>query len=120
MTINELMSALRQFVTERNWEEFHTPKNLTMALAAEVGELLEIFQWDSGDEDLMEDPEMRAKVEGEFADVFLYLLSFANATGIDPLRVAEAKLRANERRFTHERSRELADDRFRDRILGRD
>ena len=114
------MSALRQFVAERKWEKFHTPKNLTMALAAEVGELMEIFQWDSGNENRMEDPEMRTKVEGEFADVFLYLLHFANATGIDPLQVAEEKLRANERRFTRERSRELAGDLFREHILRRE
>ena len=122
MTFEELMLRLNEFVVDRNWSEFHTPKNLLMALSAEVGELMEIFQWDN-DQSQMEklnDPEMRAKIEGEFADALLYLLHFANATSIDVQAVAHTKLSENERRFTRERARELSRDRFREHILSRD
>ncbi len=95
-----LRLELREFARERDWEQFHNPKNLAMALAGEVGELLEIFQWLTPEQaaEAMESARA-ADVENELADVAIYLLRLADVLDVDLLEVAHAKLERNRVRF---------------------
>jgi NTP pyrophosphatase (non-canonical NTP hydrolase) len=106
-TVNELKSRILAFVRERDWEQFHAPKNLSMALAAEAGELMEHFLWASAEESraVVLDPAKRAKIGEELADVVIYALEFANATGLDVAASIEAKMAANARKYPVEKSR---------------
>ena len=101
MDIIALQRRLREFAQARDWEQFHTPKNLAMALAAEAGELLEIFQWltdeqasavTGRDEDLQ-------LVREELADILIYLVRMADVVQIDLEDAVRGKLRDNERRY---------------------
>ena len=85
----------------RDWEQYHTPKNLAMALAGEVGELLACFQWLTPDESahLMADPSAAAAVESELADVLQYLIRLADVLGVDLAEAVRNKARINETRF---------------------
>jgi dCTP diphosphatase len=98
--IEDLQHRIRAFARERDWEQFHTPKNLAMALAGEVGELVEIFQWLTPDEAGAVMESTRAgDVEDELADVAIYLLRLADVLGIDVLDVTSRKLERNHDRF---------------------
>ena len=96
-TTAELKTRLLAFVRERDWEQFHAPKNLSMALAAEAGELMEHFLWATPEQShaIVQDPVKRAKIAEELADVVIYALEFANATGLDVAAAIEAKMAAN-------------------------
>jgi dCTP diphosphatase len=85
MSIETLQDQLRQFAAERDWEQFHTPKNLVMALTGEAGELTEIFQWLTPEESaaVMADPGRATAVRDELADVLAYLLRLADVLGVD-------------------------------------
>ena len=73
MDIKKIQQRLEKFAKDRNWEQFHTPKNLTMALSVEVAELVEIFQWsNSGGLDEIKDLDTRKKIEEEIADIFIW------------------------------------------------
>lgn len=89
----ELVGRLREATRERGWEQYHTPKNLAMALAGEAGELLAEFQWLTPEESLrvMESPEKAEAVRSELADVFSYLLELADVLGVDLIEAAHAK-----------------------------
>jgi NTP pyrophosphatase (non-canonical NTP hydrolase) len=99
--IGELAARLREFAAVREWEQFHTPKNLAMALAGEVGELLAELQWltPEASATVMTDPEAGARVRSELADVFIYLTRLADVLGVDLLEAADAKLDEGERRY---------------------
>ncbi|GAA4390880.1 nucleotide pyrophosphohydrolase [Actinomadura verrucosospora] len=99
--IDTLAEHLKTFATERDWGQFHTPKNLAMALAGETGELLAEFQWLTPAESaaIMEDGEAGSRVRAELADVFLYVVRLADVLGIDLIRSAHEKLEANARRY---------------------
>ncbi|MGA6209302.1 nucleotide pyrophosphohydrolase [Nocardia testacea] len=107
MAILRLQALIAQFSAEREWERFHTPKNLVMALTGEVGELSELFQWLTTEESatVVQDPARRMRVEEEIADVFIYLLRLADVLDVDLAAAVEAKLRANEERYPVEVSR---------------
>lgn len=92
--LDELVVRLREFAQARDWEQFHTPKNLAMALAGEAGELLAEFQWLTPGESasVMADPEAAFKVRSELADVFNYLLRLADVLGIDLVQASQTKL----------------------------
>lgn len=98
--IEELQELLRDFARERDWEQFHTPKNLAMALAAEAGELLEPFQWLTPEEasTVMEGPRA-SDVEDELADVAIYLLRLADVLGVSVAESIRAKVSRNEHRY---------------------
>lgn len=100
-TIDSVRDRLRDFAAARDWGQFHTPKNLAMALAAEVGELLAEMQWltDGQVHERLSAPETRGEIEEEFADVFLYLVQLADVCGVDLIQVAHAKIMRNEDRF---------------------
>ena len=99
--IEALTVRLREFVASRDWERFHTPKNLAMALAGETGELLAELQWLTPEESaqVMGDEEAGARVRSEVADVAIYLFQLADSLGIDIIEAAHAKLDESERRY---------------------
>jgi NTP pyrophosphatase (non-canonical NTP hydrolase) len=99
--IEELSGRLREFVAARDWERFHTPKNLAMALAGEVGELVAELQWLTPEEsaEVMADPDAGARVRSEVGDVVLYLVRLADALGIDLVEAGHAKLDESARRY---------------------
>ncbi len=99
--IEELTATIREFARERDWERFHTPKNLAMALSVEVAELVELFQWLTPEESsaLVDTPEGRAAIEDEIADIAIYLLRLADVLGVDVAAVTAAKIGRNASRF---------------------
>ena len=103
----KLAMALRSFAAERDWNQFHTPKNLATALSVESAELLELFQWSRGQKNWSEvaDPSIRARVEDELADILLYLIRFADKAEIDLQAIAERKIAANAEKYPAERFR---------------
>ncbi len=107
-TLQDLSRAVHAFADERDWHRFHAPKNIASALAVEAAELLEPFQWLSEQQSRELTTEQRAAVEGEMADVLLYLVQLGNVLGIDPVAAAQAKLRLNAQRFPVPRVRDAA------------
>ncbi len=100
-----LRARLRDFVAERDWDQFHNPKNLAMALSAEAGELVEHFQWLTPEQSANLPPGTRAEVELEVADVLLFLLRLCDKLDIDPVRAAARKLDLNASRYPVEKAR---------------
>jgi dCTP diphosphatase len=108
MIDNERLAlALRSFAAERDWDQFHTPKNLATSLSVEAAELLELFQWSRGQKgwDEIAVPSLRAKIEDELADVLLAVIRFADKAGIDLQAVAERKLARNAAKYPPEKFR---------------
>lgn len=101
VTLEDLIQRLRDFAAARDWEPYHTPKNLVMALSGEVGELTSLFQWLTPDEAKAwrDDPTLEANVLDEIADVTLYLVRLADVLGLDLFAAANAKIDRNELRF---------------------
>lgn len=106
-TLAKLKTKVLAFARERDWEQFHAPKNLSMALAAEAGELMEHFLWGTPEESRVQvrEKKLRTKVEEELADVVIYALEFANMTGIDVAAAIESKMAANARKYPVEKAR---------------
>ena len=103
--MDELIQAIRAFNQERDWERFHTPKNLAMALCVEAGEIVEQFQWLTQEESDHLSPETLNRVRDEIGDVLIYLLNLADRLGIDPLQAARDKLDQNREKYPAERVR---------------
>ncbi|GIF14897.1 nucleotide pyrophosphohydrolase [Actinoplanes teichomyceticus] len=105
--IAELTSHVRAFARDRDWEQFHTPKNLAMALAGEVGELLAELQWLTPEQSaqVMADPRLGPRVRAEIGDVTVYLVRLADVLGIDLVQAATDKLAEAGRRYTVEAAR---------------
>ncbi|WP_176507988.1 MULTISPECIES: nucleotide pyrophosphohydrolase [Pseudomonas] len=105
-----LAQALEQFAADRNWAQFHSPKNLVMALSGEVGELNEIFQWLSEDasKSAAHNPDTAQAVEEELADVLMYLVRLASVLGVDLDAAAQRKLRLNGEKYPVEKARNTA------------
>jgi NTP pyrophosphatase (non-canonical NTP hydrolase) len=103
-SIAELTERVRAFAEERHWEPFHTPKNLAMALAGEVGELLAELQWLTPEQSaaVMADEKLGPRVRAEIGDVTIYLTRLADVLGIDLVQVAMDKLAESGRRYTVE------------------
>jgi dCTP diphosphatase len=97
--LEHLRDALRVFAGEREWDRYHSPKNLAMALCVEAAELLEQFQWLTEAESAEPDVQCRAAVEEELADVLIYLVRLADRLGVDLIAAASAKLEANEKKY---------------------
>jgi NTP pyrophosphatase (non-canonical NTP hydrolase) len=100
-SLRDLAHILQTFARARDWEQYHTPKNLAMALAGETGELLACFQWLTPDESasIMQDPPSAAAVESELADVLQYLIRLADILEVDLAEAVRTKVRLNESRF---------------------
>ena len=107
--LQALQKALREFAHERDWEQFHSPKNLATALSVEAAELLEHFQWLTDEQSRTLDDAKRTAVGEELADVLLYLLQLADKLDIDPLQAAERKLRLNAQKYPADRARGRSD-----------
>jgi len=95
------------FAQERDWEQFHSPKNLSMAISAEAAELMEHFLWQSPEASRsdMDIEKLRAKVEEELADVFIFAIQFANVTGMDIAAIIEAKIKRNAEKYPVEKAK---------------
>jgi NTP pyrophosphatase (non-canonical NTP hydrolase) len=100
-TLADLRQCVAEFVAARDWEQFHTPKNLSIAIAIEAAELMEHFQWLTVEQAMVavRDEAKRATVADELADVLIYGISLANALDVDVSKVVLAKLERNEQRF---------------------
>lgn len=104
-SLDELNATLLAFARERDWEQFHSPKNLSMALAGEAGELLEHFQWLSEQQSVSLDADKRDAVALELADILIYLVRLAERLDIDLLDAAHRKIAINQARYPAEHVR---------------
>jgi len=104
-TIGELQEQVRRFAHARDWEQFHTPKNLAMALAVEAAELLEHFQWATPAESAQLTARKKLAVAQEIADVLIYLLRLSDVLGINALAAAVSKMTVNARKYPVSRAR---------------
>jgi NTP pyrophosphatase (non-canonical NTP hydrolase) len=106
-TIGQLRQLVDQFVAERDWQQFHTPKNLAMALAIEAAELMEHFQWLDAREatEIAQDDVRRSQVAEELADVICYALAMANALGIEVGQAVRQKMLKNAQKYPREQYR---------------
>ena len=105
--LDDLKHKIKSFICERDWEQFHAPKNLAVALSVEASELLEIFQWKENDEELTE-KEQQA-LSHEIGDVLIYLLELADKFDIDPLQAAHHKLERNKKKYPADQVRGKAE-----------
>ena len=103
--LQPLTQALRTFATDRDWAQFHTPKNLACALSVEAAELLEHFQWLTDAQSQALSPDQTQQVGAEAADVFLYLLQLCDKLGIDLMAAAQLKLVANAQKYPVDKAR---------------
>jgi dCTP diphosphatase len=107
--MSEALRALQQrlaaFAAARDWDQFHSPKNLAMALSVEAAELVEEFQWLTEEQSKVLDAERHERVRLELADVFIYLLRIADKLDVDLMRAAEDKIAHNERKYPADRVR---------------
>jgi dCTP diphosphatase len=104
-SLTTLDARLLAFARERDWEQFHSPKNLSMALAGECGELLEHFQWLTEAQSAALAPEKRREVAHELADILIYLIRLCQRLDIDPIAAAYEKIAINEARYPAHRVR---------------
>jgi len=109
--LEALTNDLREFVAEREWGQFHDPKNLAMAVASEAGELLAEYRWVANTEadHLTKDPDRRAKISGEAADVGIALFLFCDRIGVDLLEAIRIKMKTNSQNYPVSRSKGRAE-----------
>lgn len=107
-SVADLRNLVAQFVTERNWQQFHAPKNLSMSLAIEAAELMEHFQWIGVEESrqLKNDPQTLAEIGEELADVLAYALALANELDVDVATIMQDKMAKNARKYPAEEFRD--------------
>jgi len=98
-TIQELTERILRFRDARNWKKYHTPKNLALSIAIELGELYELLQWKSDEEILSKIEELRPKIEEEIADVAIYLFLLANELNVDLEKAISNKIKKNEEKY---------------------
>lgn len=104
-SLEALKSKLQAFVDERDWAQFHSPKNLAMAMIVEAAELVEHFQWDTLEESHELTAEKREKVSHELADTFVYLMRISQVLGIDLIQAANDKIALNAKKYPAEKAR---------------
>jgi NTP pyrophosphatase (non-canonical NTP hydrolase) len=107
-SVTNLAVKLRTFASEREWDQFHSPKNLTMALSVEVSELMEHFQWLTEEQSFALSPKKLQQVEEEIGDVLIYLTRLADKLGIDMLEAATKKLEVNRAKYPADKVRGTA------------
>ena len=105
----ELIKRIRAFNSERDWDQYHSPKNLAMALAAEAAEVLELLQWSTEEESRDLSGQRLEALREEIGDVMIYLTMLADKTGTDALEAALTKLEANREKYPVERARGNSD-----------
>ena len=101
LTLKDLKSKVENFVNERDWEQFHEPKNLAMSISIEAAELMEIFQWSSNDESskIMDTKDLRIHAMDEVADILVYTIAFCNRNNIDISEAILSKLKKNKIKY---------------------
>ena len=100
MNIKEIQEKLSKFAEERDWDQFHSPKNLVMALTSEVGELNELFQWlTEGQSSIKDDSSKTDEIRQEIADIFIYLLRLADKLDIDIEEAIREKIEINAKKY---------------------
>ena len=106
LNLDVIKEKLKQFSKERDWEQYHSPKNLAMALSVEVAELVEIFQWsnDGGIKEV-EDEQTRKEIEEEIADIFNYLIKFVDLMDLDLEKISLEKIQKNDEKYPVEKSK---------------
>ncbi len=97
--MEDLRGAIGAFIAERDWQQFHSPKNLAMALSVEASEILEHFQWLTEEQSRNLPPEKLAEVREEIGDVMIYLTELAEKLDVDPVEAAKAKLEINRQKY---------------------
>ena len=105
MNIEELQKKIASFAKERDWEQFHTPKNLACALSVESSELLEIFQWMSRDEEENLSSETKQRISEEISDIFVYLVRLADVLNIDLEKSITQKMQQNAEKYPADKVR---------------
>lgn len=107
--MDELIRRLRDFVRERDWEQFHSPKNLAMALSVEIAEIVEMFQWMTEGQSRNLSSDKLARLREEVGDVMIYLTSLADKFGINPIEAAMEKIEKNNRKYPAEKVKGKSD-----------
>ena len=109
-TVDHLKSQVKRFIADRDWDQFHDPKNVSMALASEVGELLDLFRWVRSEDSfrVLEDEETFNAVRMEIADIAMFLVDFASICKIDLSTAIDEKMQINAARYPIEESRGIA------------
>jgi NTP pyrophosphatase (non-canonical NTP hydrolase) len=107
--LSELRDRLREFAAVRDWDQFHAPKNLAMALIVECAELVEHFQWLKEEASYNLPPDTAREVEMELADILIYLVRLADKLGVDLMDAAQRKIEVNERKYPVDRARGRSD-----------
>jgi dCTP diphosphatase len=103
--LGDLQAQIRKFCDDRNWDQFHNPKDLSISLSLEAAEVLEHFQWKSPDEMARHVVEKKAEVGEELADVFYWVLLLANKLDIDLIEAFEAKMKKNDAKYPIEKAK---------------
>jgi NTP pyrophosphatase (non-canonical NTP hydrolase) len=104
-SLDQIKTRLRNFAAARDWEQYHSPKNLAMALIVEAAELVEHFQWLTEDQSQALPPDKLAEVEQEIADIQIYLIRLADKLDIDLAQAVDAKIELNEKKYPAEKVR---------------
>lgn len=106
-TVAELKEAVKKFRDERDWERYHTPKDLAVSISIEAAELLELFQWKDRQEiqGMLEDPKYKARIKGELADVMNYCLALSNTLDMDMSEALLEKVRDNSEKYPVEKTK---------------
>lgn len=109
-TVNHLKDRVKEFISDRDWGQFHDPKNVSMALASEVGELLDLFRWVKSEDSfrVLEDDETRDAVRMEIADIAMFLVDFASICNIDLTTAIDEKMRINALRYPVEQAKGIS------------
>lgn len=103
--IEQLRDAIRRFAEDRDWDQFHSPKNLAMALTVEVAELLEHFQWLTEEQSGRLSPQKHAEAQAELADIFIYLVRLADKLNVDLAAAAKEKIAENAKKYPIDKSK---------------
>ena len=106
MSIEDALRDINEFVAERDWDQFHTPKNLAASISIESGEIQELLQWASPSfDEISADPERKKKMEDELADVMIYSLRFCTLLGSDPIEIIRRKVGENGEKYPVSKSK---------------
>jgi NTP pyrophosphatase (non-canonical NTP hydrolase) len=106
--MQQLIRKIRAFARERDWDQFHSPKNLAMALSVEVAEIVEHLQWLTQEQSNRLDADQLDKIRAEIGDVMIYLVRLADRLGIDPIQAAHEKMLINEKKYPVAKAKGLA------------
>jgi dCTP diphosphatase len=108
LKMKELIKEIREFARERDWDQFHSPKNLAMALIVEVSEIVEHFQWLTEEQSRNLSSKQIEEIKDEIADVLIYLMNFTDKLGVDPTSAVKEKIKKNRIKYPIEKAKGTA------------